>query len=256
MRLNLLGPPDLVEEESAVLPAGAKQLATLSYLALGHGGRPVRRDELLDLLWPRGPASRSRAALRQLLVTLRDRLGDDAFLGAGDETLGLDPSRLHCDVWSFRERLDRGDAAGALELYRGELLEGFHLNGNTGWTRWLEGTRDALRKEACEAAWARARELAASGRTRSAIESARFAVRRRPLDEPGVRQLLHMLAGAGDLAGVLLEYRRFADRMEEEYAARPHPDTCALVRSIQEGAYRANGRPAFRDRAGQTAEPL
>ena len=102
-------------------PASQRPWAVFAYLALAP--RPVTRGELASLFWPDVLDQSARASLRSALWVLRRRLGDA--VAVDGERVGL---RDEPGVWvDFREfeRLSAGeDPAAALELCRGDLLEG------------------------------------------------------------------------------------------------------------------------------------
>ena len=115
-----------------------------------------------------------------------------------------------------------------MDLYRGEFLEGLRVRGGADLEQWMDARRRWYLDAACDAAWARTRELCASGEMRAAVATARFAVQQKPLHEPGVRQFLRLLASAGDSVGAVQEYRSFRRRMGEELGLSPHEETDQL----------------------------
>src|SRR3989454_10204685 len=55
--------------------------------------------------------------------------------------LRLNPGLISSDVESFEGALDQHDPARAVSLYRGPFLDGFYLNGEGDFGRWVEGER-------------------------------------------------------------------------------------------------------------------
>ncbi|HET7234344.1 MAG TPA: hypothetical protein VFJ16_30300, partial [Longimicrobium sp.] len=141
--LRTLGKLDLRAPDGS--PADAvlaqpRRAALLAFLVLARPRGPVRRDVLLALFWPDGGDARGRAALRNALSYLRRALPGVLEARAGD-AVEAGPAALRCDVWEMDDALARGDDAGALALYGGELLAGFHAGGAPAWESWLEGER-------------------------------------------------------------------------------------------------------------------
>src|SRR2546430_1883929 len=124
--LNLLGPGG--RELTPVL-AQPKRVALLAYLAAATPRRLHRRDSLVALFWPELDQEHARAALRQALHGLRHALGEGVFVSRGDEDIGLDQDQIRCDVVEFERAAEAGRLADALDLYRGDLLEGFFIRG-------------------------------------------------------------------------------------------------------------------------------
>src|SRR5688572_14242109 len=127
--LLTLGRVRLASDDCDSTPAGAqpKRLALLAYLALETSEGPVRRDALLALFWPELGEEEARRALRQGLHHLRRVVGDDVIITAGDE-LGLDERSFRCDAVAFDRLVGEGRFEEALALYRGEFLDGFHVD--------------------------------------------------------------------------------------------------------------------------------
>src|SRR5690349_8664460 len=76
LQLAVLGPPDVRVGGRALKLPTRKALALLTFLIV-EGGRHSR-EQLTDLLWPHGDASRGRAALRNTLTYLRSGLDEAA----------------------------------------------------------------------------------------------------------------------------------------------------------------------------------
>ena len=169
MRLRLLGGVELSTHEDGRerrLSVAPKPLALLAYLAVAAAEEtPIRRDVLVALFWPELPTDRARAALRQLVFQLRRTVGDSVFR-VGRETVALVPEALCSDVATFEQRLARGDRAGAMEIYRGTLFDGFFVDGmSAAFEEWLASARTRLSAKAFAActALADAAERSANG---------------------------------------------------------------------------------------------
>lgn len=229
IELQILGRIDLtgLEEDAAgrVL-RGAKRLALLTYLALEQPGGFCRRDRLLALLWPDLEASRARHALRNTLYSLRQALGDDVVVSRGQEEVGVNATRLRCDAVAFLGALEEGRDREAMELYRGELLPGFHVDdGSARLERWLEEQRSRLRREALAAAGRLADAAEGDGETGEAVRWAREAAALAPYDEPAHRRLMELLAAAGDRVGAVRAFEAFAGRMARDLGLEPGAET-------------------------------
>ena len=235
LRLQILGSIDLRDSDGRqvhALLAQPKRLALLAYLAAARPTGFHRRDTLLALFWPEVEQPRARDALSQALRFLRTALGDGVLVTRG-ETVGLDRSRLSCDAEEFIGALDRDRPADALELYRGDLLEGFFATQAEGFEHWLERERPHYRAAAARAARLVAEQREAEGNLTTAVSCARRAVALSELDERVLRQLIELLDRLGDRAGALQAYEEFARRLTRELGATPAPETQALARAIR-----------------------
>jgi serine/threonine-protein kinase len=244
LELRLFGGLDLRGPEASDLRPDLnqpKRQALLAYLALASPRGFHRRDTLTALFWPEFDEVHARNALSQAIHVLRRGLGAGVVINRGPEEVGLDWSRLWCDATAFERALDDGRPAQALELYRGDLLQGFFLSGTLEFERWLEDARNRLRERAREAAWGLSRESEESGDPLGALRWARRAAELAPDDELSLQGLVSLLDRAGNRAAALHAYEQFARRLDEDYAAEPSPETQALVRSIRQRKAPADG---------------
>src|SRR3989454_6040547 len=149
-----------VERDGAQCGGAAARRKTLALLALlaGAGHRGLSRDKLTAYLWPESDTEHGRGLLKQACYALRRDLSTpELFLGSIE--LRLNPGLISSDVESFEGALDQHDPARAVSLYRGPFLDGFYLNGEGDFGRWVEGERarlaklmsDALQSLACAA---------------------------------------------------------------------------------------------------------
>ncbi len=162
LELRTLGGADLRIRGGSELTAVVQQpkrFALLAYLAIAAPSRFVRRDTLLGLFWPELDAEHARAALRRSLYFLRRSVGDEVVVGHGEEEVGIAPAALWCDAVAFREALAARNPVGALELYRGHLLEGFYVAGAPGAEDWLDRERARLKELALDGARGLARKV-------------------------------------------------------------------------------------------------
>ena len=229
--LNLLGAGG--RGLSSVL-AQPKRVALLAYLAAATPRRLHRRDSLLALFWPELDQEHARAALRQALHGLRHALGDGVLVTRGDEDIGLDAERIRCDVVEFARAAEVGRLADALDLYRGDLLEGFFIRGAPEFEQWLEDERARLKAVALRSATQLAERTEGHGDLAEAAQWSRRALRIAPLDEPALRRLMKTLDRLGDRAGALEAYETFANRLTAELEADPAPETRALAGAVRE----------------------
>lgn len=212
------------QDGSRRLSAG-KPLALITYLACAPRRR-ASRDHLLDVLWADLTPDRARHALRQLLWYLRQVLGPAA-IDAEDNELTL---RLPLAVdrdW-FLTAIECGDTARAVDLYRGDFLEGFAAPGGIGFEHWAEVERQHLRAHFHRAATAIVREQVGTGRFREAADLARRLRDGDPLNEASWRRLLEVLIAAGDTVGSHLEAAALRAMLANELRD-PEPGTAALL---------------------------
>src|SRR2546423_10803129 len=161
LRLNVLGPPQVVHNDRRLTFALRKAQALLLYLAVEGGMHP--RSKLAALLWPDSEPHAARTALRNALTLLRRLLADldpsapaHSHLLREHELLGLDPHapyELDLEVvqqaYQQAQRLSSvpseperaalvSQVQHALAQVHGPFLEGFWLREESGFDHWVQ----------------------------------------------------------------------------------------------------------------------
>lgn len=256
LQLRTLGSTSLVGDDGAPVTAVLRQpkrFALLAYLALARPLGFHRRDAVLALFWPELDTERARASLRQALYTLRRELPEGVLVNRGDAEVGVAHDSLWCDVHEMERRIAAGDGAGALELYRGDLLTGFHVpDASPELEQWIDGERARVHGLAVQTATELTDAAAEAG---DAEEAARWAARAAalsPLDEELARREIELRHGAGDRAGALIAFEQWAERLARELELEPLPETVAVVERVRRGP---PAEPRNRGERGSLARP-
>lgn len=225
-----------VEDPSGEITRSLSQRRAKAVLAVlaAAGDLGCTRERLIGLLWPDRDEATARHNLRDALYAIRRALCRAAIPGTG-QTLHLDPSVVSSDVRAFRQALREGRLSDAVALYRGPLLDGFHLEDALEFERWLERERSRLHRERQEAAKQLAREAEASGRWDVAAEWWGRTVALDRYDSRLVARRIEALARAGDRAGAVLEGEAHVELLRSDLELEADPGfRDALVR-IREG---------------------
>jgi TolB-like protein/DNA-binding SARP family transcriptional activator/Flp pilus assembly protein TadD len=242
LTLRAFGALDLRDAEGAPLGtvlAQTKRVALLAYLLLARPGEFHRRDSLLALFWPETDQERGRKALSQALSFLRKEVGEEVVVTRGVEEVGVDFTKVRCDVLAFREALKGEDWAEALRLYRGDLLEGVHVKGAPALLDWVDRERLQLREAAAGAAWRVAHELIGEGKLVEGERTAQRALALVATDESPVREFMEALVVAGDRGAALRFYEKLEGTLSTELEVEPAPETKALAQAVRGGKVRA-----------------
>jgi TolB-like protein/DNA-binding SARP family transcriptional activator len=238
IRLRTLGVLDLRssdgQELRAVL-AQPKRVALLAYLALSTPRRCHRRDSLLPLFWPDLDDDHARDALSQAVRFLRRSLGDGVLLSRHGDELELDWQDLWCDAVAFEEALDAGRRVDALDLYRGQLLDGFHVANAPDFERWLSGERDRLARRHLGTMEGLAHECEAADDFGGAAVWWRRLAAADPYNSRVALQLMRSLASAGDPGGAVHHARVHGALLREELNVAPDPQVTMLVKELESG---------------------
>jgi Tol biopolymer transport system component/DNA-binding SARP family transcriptional activator len=242
--------------ELDTLPSQPKRFGLLCYLLTAQPRGFHRRDKLVGLFWPEASQDQARHSLSQALHVLRGELGEGTIRSRGDGDVAIDEATISCDAVEFELAVDAGEYEKALELYRGDFLEGWFIREAPEFERWLEDERTRLREKAAGAAWCLAHEHLTEDRLVDAERIAQRALLLVATDESEVRRFIQALADAGDRAAAVRFYEKFTQRLQAEYEIEPDPVTveCAQrIRNKKSSADRgsaAEGSPE----AGHTAQ--
>ena len=144
-----------------------------------------------------------------------------------DEDLGLDWKRVTCDGPEFEEASAVGDLGSAMDLYRGNLLNGFHISGCPEFQRWVEQTRERLRETAAGVAWRLAHRSLEKGEVTGGERMGQKAAALVPTDEHQVRRFIEAISVAGDRASSANFTEKFATGLRERLDLIPSLETGA-----------------------------
>jgi DNA-binding SARP family transcriptional activator len=191
--------------------------ALLLYL-VSHDRFQVRRQEILDVLWPQIPAARARHRLRQALYQLKS-LG--VALVVDDSTVSLRAERVELDYTGLTgKRLGR-TRPEFIERYT-HFLPGYLPTLSNRLTAWLELERE--RVHCIVQSWL-LRELIehqAAGNLDEVVSCSRACLKLDPLNVRATLALANALAGLGRRSDALraIELRRVEDDHHDHETTR------------------------------------
>jgi DNA-binding SARP family transcriptional activator len=242
VRICLLGQPRVLSTDGSrefLLPR--KTLNVLAYLILNRR-RPSARDSVAFALFPDDEEDVARGHLRRnlsyLLSSLPPSADEARFVFADTERMSWNedaPARV--DVIAFDRAIAEGRDDDAITEYGGDLLP-------TLYDEWTTAERERLRDafhEALARTVARDRSLR---RFDAATAAAHRLLESDPWREDLVRQLMAIRYEAGDRAGALAAFERFALRLRDEMRAEPMPETLAVREAVLRGVRLATSEPA------------
>jgi DNA-binding SARP family transcriptional activator len=227
-----LGEVEVLGPDGTALDAVVRQpkrVALFLYLLLSDR-RFHRRDSLLALFWPEHDDEHARAALRRSLHFLRTELGAPVIETRGDE-VGVARGGVWCDAAAFDEALRAGRHADALALYRGDLLEGVHIESAPDVGRWLDEIRTHQRREAQRAASLLADAAEKAGDADAAVGWSSRAAELAD-DEAGMTAHINRLGRLQRGAEARAAYQHYADRLAAALDLEPSRALRALAERV------------------------
>jgi len=224
----------------------AKKPLELLQFVIACGSQQVAASSVEFALWPDLEGDNAHAASKIALHRLRRLLGDDAAIAIDAGRLSLNPRLVWVDCLAFEALVDALPAATlapaqqaaaerALALYAGAFL------GNEEDHGWQLVHRERLASKHRRLV----RALVAQARARSDVSFARATLERAleldPLDEDLLRELLQLLADAGEHGAALVRYERWRALRARSVGVEPAAATQALAALIRAAAATPRG---------------
>ena len=236
LRLRLLGTVRVERDGEPVRGfRSRKALALLSYLAVQD--HPIPREHLVDLLWGDQPEARGRANLSWVLHRISTLL--PGCLEADRHTIQFQRAAPYwLDVDAFQELEAQGEAASlaaAVEMYRGEFLEGLYLHGCAEFEIWLVGERERWRQRVARVLGELVTHHSRRGQYPQGLRFAQRLLALEPWREETHRQVMRLLAYSGQRGAALAQYETCRRVLTEELGVEPAVETTRLYEQIRDG---------------------
>jgi DNA-binding SARP family transcriptional activator/predicted ATPase len=252
LSVRLLGPLQVILDGELVTGFESDKVrALLAYLVFGTE-RPHRREKLAGLLWPDWPERSARTNLRRALANLRQVISDHQatlpFLHISRQTIQFNSaSDAWIDVAAFTDLLQAKGLSQqtihrleqAVELYRGDFLEGFSVGDSPAFEEWVLLNRERLRRLVIEAFHRLAECHEQYGEYERGLEHAWRQVELDPWRENAHRQLMRLLALSDQRGAALAQYETCRRLLAEELGVEPAAETTRLYEQIRDGKLKA-----------------
>ncbi|MDX1687361.1 MAG: AAA family ATPase [Candidatus Promineifilaceae bacterium] len=241
LHLAFLGHPEVHHGEQSLTFRTRKTLALLIYLVVEGGMHS--RDRLTALFWPESDRSAGRANLRSTLMYLRKALshegeGKPGHLIVERRALGFNAeSDYDLDLEIVEAAAGDGDEdvlQRAVDLCRGEFLEGFSLPDAVEFDDWVTLQREAWHLRLNALFDRLSQQRLDSGDPVAAARVLREWLALNSLEERAYRRLMRAQFQQGDRGGALQTFALGRKVLAEELGVEPSPETVALAERIRE----------------------
>lgn len=255
LTLHLLGSFEaLLDDKPITAFRSNKERVLLAYLAV-EADKPHHRDVLTELFWPERPPGTGRTNLRQSLYGLRRALNDkdspNPFLHVTPQTIQFNlASERRLDITAFHDFTqafqlsptelfpdDVQKIKQAVDLYRGDFLEGIHVDSSADFQEWVVFQRERLFRQQAKALQFLAAHFEQQENSELALQYAHKWARLAPLQENAQRQLMALLAISGRFDEAIQQYQTYSRILADELGVEPEVETTAIYEQI-----RAKGR--------------
>ncbi|PKO21946.1 MAG: hypothetical protein CVU38_11965 [Chloroflexi bacterium HGW-Chloroflexi-1] len=122
LEIRLLGHPEFRRGGQTLPPLATRKTQSLLAYLIFHRDHPHSRDELATLFWGDRDDVRARRSLTTALWRIRRLLGED-YLFADSTSVQFNPAS---DFWLDVAEFEEQDLSAAVDLYRGDFMEGFY----------------------------------------------------------------------------------------------------------------------------------
>jgi DNA-binding SARP family transcriptional activator len=222
VRIALLG-TFRVEVDGRPVPNGAwrhRRGADLVKLLALEPAHRLRREQLMDALWPELEPDRAAANLRKAVLFARRALGADDAIDLRNGSIELQPAAsLVVDTEEFERAADRALASGdAAEASRAAALYGGTLIPEDRYEPWSERRRTQL----------------ADLHLRCARQAGLWEriLDEDPADEEAHRSLMRRHLDEGNRHAAIRQFERLRTLLHEELGVSPDPATVALYEQV------------------------
>ncbi len=257
-RLTLLGGFTMIAPDGAAFePQGQKARALLAILVLSPRYE-LPNEKIISLLWSDRGEMQGRDSLKHAVIDLRRNVlhAAEGWLKSGQGRIQVAPDAFWCDVTEFRTLTSSGDpsdAMQAMDLFRGDLLDGLQVR-DPGFEEWLREERAGLRSLAEHCAGRLLAAAEKSGDQRAVIQAAERLSSLDPLSETACRAAMRAHVRLGERSTALRLFSAMKEQLRLELDAEPDAETGDLERAIRRGQTAADtGNQS--DTAGDHIEP-
>jgi DNA-binding SARP family transcriptional activator/pimeloyl-ACP methyl ester carboxylesterase len=238
VKFRILGPLE-VELSSGAIDVHSAKLQTVLGVLLLHANEVVSSERLIDELWGSRPPATAGKVIQTYVSQLRSLLGAEPITTQRPGYLlrvdkgGLDAERFRQMTAAGRRHAADGEIDSAvycyreaLELWRGEPLTGVVFES------FARNEVERLEEERIAAVMDRVDCELAAGRHDDVVPELELLVKRYPLRERLLVQLMLALYRSGRQADALAVHRETRERLRDELGIEPGPSVKRLERQI------------------------
>ena len=201
----------------------------LVYLAM-EGGRH-NRNSLSALFWPESPESKAQVSLRVALSSLRKHVGEYLEIDRRSSRIRKG-AKVYLDVFDFETKLAKRQVEQALDVYHGDFLQGFFLEGTMAFEDWRLWEQERLRKELISALQNAIMKENEVGNYQRSQALAQELLKLDDLNEFAHHQMMLALALEGRRNAALQQYKACEAILDEALGVNPSQELQDLYEQI------------------------
>ncbi len=203
------------------------------------GRKGISRDSVLGILWAESAEESARHTLAQHLYSLRRLAGSEAIVATPELRLG---PAVSSDIGDLLDALAAEDDEAVIDLYTGDFLHGFYLQGVPDFERWVEQERARIRAAVLRAHERLASRLDERGGPGASIRVWRRLAELDPLSARYAAGTMRALAALGDGPAAIAHGRAHEELVRRELESEPDPSVRRLLSELRRGGLGAGER--------------
>lgn len=240
LQLFLLGHPE-VRLEGKVVAGFITKKAEAALYFLAMTGETQGRGKLAALFWPDMNDTASKKNLRTVLPNLRKLVGDYLIITRQAVTFNQDrPYWLDAAVFeravaaaADAQQPDIPSLIEAVDLYRGDFLEGFHLGDTPEFDNWLLLQSERLRGLLVQGLQILSDYYLSQGEYAAGLRVTERWLAVEPWHEEAYYQRMLLLVYNEQWSLALKEYERCRQMLQEAFGVDPSAETAALYEQVR-----------------------
>jgi len=251
IKLYWLGSPRIVIDGNDARLEIRKAIALVAYLSVSRQSHS--REFLSTLLWPDYDQSRAHANLRQCILQIKRKLGH-GFIKVHRGSVGLEDNP---DLWIDTEDFNRSrtsldsllrahgppDREGiaalehAVDVYRGDFLEGFNLSDCPEFDLWQTFQREGLNQKLSQILERLIEGYSSVQEWEKGIQHCLRWLWADRSNESAHRTLMLLYSRAGRKSAAVRQYQDCVKILKEDLGVSPEPRTTELHDRIRRGCF-------------------
>jgi len=209
-----------------------KAQALLVYLLIE--GRVQQRSVLAAIFWPESPQEEACRSLRVELSKLRKHIGD--YVDITRDTVSIvEFSKIQLDFAELQRKLAYAKVDEALDIYKGEFLEGFSIKDSVQFEDWVRNKAALINNQLLEALQGALQDAIVNDDYFNADRYAREILQLDPINEEAHQQTILLYAITGNRPAALSHYQFYADILQNELNLKPSDETRKIYEKIMQG---------------------
>ena len=210
---------------------------------IAFGGRDVKEEHLIDLLWPEAEGDAAHSAFTTTLSRLRQMLGSDDAVKCKEGMVTLDPCYCWVDAWAlerilgqvdafWKEGLTETDLTQTIQLAEKatKLYTGIFMAGDT--EPWIISYRERLRSKFLRNVERLGNHWEQFGELHKAVECYQKGLEVDDLTEKFYQCLMECYQQIGRQAEAIKVYHRCRKTLSVVLGIEPSPKTEAIYKAI------------------------